>query len=138
MPRKMALVDFAFVEELSEGKIRKKDKRYFRAKVKDSLEHGSKRDKKLEKIRHLLLAATKGDKKPDKKKGSGKSLKPVKPNKRAKTFTQFDTGSTSGSGSSSDASSDSESESPENNAKQSSEASSGSSGSESDKGEGPN
>ena len=136
MPKK-ALVDFDFIKELSEN-ITKKDKKYFRAKVKNSL-NGSKRDKKIEKIRHLLLAASKSDKKPGKKRKSSKNSRRDKPDKRAKVFTQFDTGSETGtgseSGSGSESSTDSEPENSKITAPANSEVSSASSESESEKGE---
>ena len=129
MPKK-ALVDYDFIKELSES-INKKDKRHFRAKVKSSL-NGSKRTKKIEEIRRILMAAAKDNKKSGKKRGSGTS-KSSKPDKRRKTFTQFESGS--GSASSSQSSSGSDSEGPSDNPKNNSEASSSSSASESDKGE---
>ena len=132
MPKK-ALVDFAFIKELSES-IDRKDKKVFRAKVKSAL--NGKRSKKIDQIRHLLLAATKSHEKSRKKKNSGKRpSKRGKPDKRGKTFTQFGTGSGTGSGSSSGSSSSSESESAPDNAKQSKDATSASSSSESENGE---
>lgn len=132
MPKK-ALVDFDLIKELSEN-ISKKDKRFFRAKVKNSL-NGSKRDKKIQKIRQLLMAATEGNKKSGKKRPR-KSVKRSKPEKRQKTFTQFDSGSGSGSesGSSSGSSSESEPDGPGDTQKPNTEAS-GSSSCESESGE---
>ena len=135
MPKK-ALVDYSFIKELSEN-ILKKDRKSFKAKVKSSLNGGSKREKNLEKIRHLLLAAAKGDPKSGKKKSSRKSGKKPKLEKRTKTFTQFDSGSGSAS-SSSHSSTESESDSASENPKPNSEASGGSSGSESENAEAKN
>ena len=66
MPTK-ALVDFAFIKELGEI-ISIKDKRFFRAKLKKSLNNGKGSKKIEDKIRHLLLAATKNNKKSRKKR----------------------------------------------------------------------
>ena len=130
---KLALVSYAFVKELSESISKKKDKRFFRAKVKSSVNNG-KKAKKIEQIRRLLLAATKSNKKSSKKKDTGgRSAKRTKPDKRAKTFTQFQAGS--GTGSSSGSSSSSDSESAPDNSKANTEASSATSGSESENGE---
>ena len=136
MPTK-ALVDFAFIKELGEI-ISIKDKRFFRAKLKKSLNNGKGSKKIEDKIRHLLLAAAKNNKKSRKKKDSGgRPAKRTKPDKRGKTFTQFEAGSGTGSGTgtSSGSSSESESESAPDDAKQNTEASSASSGSESENGE---
>ena len=132
MPKK-ALVDFAFIKELSES-IVKKDKRFFRAKVKNLLNNG-KRSKKIEEIRHLLMAAAKSNKKSRKKKDRGKRLaKRDKPGKLKKTFTQFEatSSSDSGSGSSSGSSSDSEPDSAADKTKKGPQSSTGSSSSESE------
>ena len=131
----MALVEYNLIKELSES-ISKKDKRFFKAKLKDSLngKRKTKRDKKIEEIQRLLLAATKGDKKPGKKKDLGKLPKRPKPDKKEKTFTQFESDSESGSGSSG-SSSGSETEGAEENSRPKSEDSSGTSDSEPDAGE---
>ena len=132
MPKK-ALVDYNFIKELSEKvDFSKKDKRFFRAKVKNSLNGGSKRAKKIEEIRHLLMAATKTHKKSGKKKDAGRPAKRAKLEKRPKPFTQYDSESGSESGSNSGSSEGSESESATDNPKVPSEASSGSSGSDSE------
>ena len=117
MPKK-ALVDFNFIKELCES-IEKKGKRSFRGKVKNSL-NGSKREKKIEEIRHLLMAATKSDTKSSKKPRNNKPDKRSINSKRTKTFTQFDSRSETGS---SDSSSGSEAESSKENAKSNSEES---------------
>ena len=118
MPKK-ALVDFNFIKELCES-IEKKGKRSFRGKVKNSL-NGSKREKKIEEIRHLLMAATKADAKSVKKRRISKPDKRSSGGKRTKTFSQFDSGSESST--SSGSSSDSEAESTKDTKKPNSEAS---------------
>ena len=118
MPKK-ALVDFNFIKELCES-VDRKGKRSFRGKIKSKF-NGSKREKKIEEIRHLLMAATKSDSKSSKKPRTHKPDKRSTNSKRTKTFSQFD--SRSGTESSSDSSSGSETESSKENAKSNSEGS---------------